>query len=178
MADKNFPTDFNDRGTVKTTDKLFIHNIDTGLTEFTTVAGLFASITTALGLKAPLNSPVFVNGISLGEDGGATTLDFLAWGDKIEITAAGMAIKSGSNIMFHLDINENETGRAYIFYNHDDVEIGRLDEDGNFTVTGVVSASGGDSDDWNAKQNAITGGTSAPTGGVDGDVYFQYEELA
>jgi hypothetical protein len=40
-----FPSEFSSRGTVKTSDKLMIHNIDTGATEYTTVAELFEAIT-------------------------------------------------------------------------------------------------------------------------------------
>jgi hypothetical protein len=49
---KRFPTDLADRGTVKVTDKLLIHNIDTGVTEYTTVQKLINSIGVA-GLKFP-----------------------------------------------------------------------------------------------------------------------------
>lgn len=45
MADKDFPTDLSSRGVVKLTDKLIIHNIDTGLTNYTTVGDLFTAIT-------------------------------------------------------------------------------------------------------------------------------------
>ncbi len=41
---KKFASDFVDRGTVKLTDKLLIHNIDTGVTEYTTVQKLFVAI--------------------------------------------------------------------------------------------------------------------------------------
>jgi hypothetical protein len=40
MADKSFPADYTTRGTVKPTDKLLIHNIDTGATMFTTAGEL------------------------------------------------------------------------------------------------------------------------------------------
>lgn len=52
MGTKIFPPDFLNRGTVKVTDKLMITNIDTGATEYTTVAELFATI-------APLANPSF-----------------------------------------------------------------------------------------------------------------------
>lgn len=42
MAGKRFPAEFDDRGAVKLTDKLFITNIDTGVDEFTTVASVAA----------------------------------------------------------------------------------------------------------------------------------------
>ena len=41
---KKFSSEFDSRGTVKTTDKLMIQNIDTGAVEYTTVAGLIAAI--------------------------------------------------------------------------------------------------------------------------------------
>jgi hypothetical protein len=56
MADKNFPADFSSRGTVKPTDKLLIHNIDTGATEFTTVAALHG---------IAYQTPVFANPLIL-----------------------------------------------------------------------------------------------------------------
>jgi hypothetical protein len=46
MATKKFPSEMDDRGVVKVTDKLMIHNIDTGLTEYTTVAELLAALST------------------------------------------------------------------------------------------------------------------------------------
>jgi len=39
-----FPSELSSRGTVKVTDKLIIHNIDTGATEYTTVSELLASL--------------------------------------------------------------------------------------------------------------------------------------
>jgi hypothetical protein len=56
MADKKFPADFSSRGTVKPTDKLLIHNIDTGATEFTTVAALHG---------IAYQTPVFANPLIL-----------------------------------------------------------------------------------------------------------------
>jgi hypothetical protein len=44
MGTKKFPSELSSRGTVKVTDKLIIHNIDTGATEYTTVAGLLAAL--------------------------------------------------------------------------------------------------------------------------------------
>ena len=43
MATKKFPSELALRGTVLTTDKLLIHNITTGATEYTTVAALLAA---------------------------------------------------------------------------------------------------------------------------------------
>lgn len=43
MATKKFPSELSNRGTVKPTDKLLIHNIDTGATNYTTVSGLFTN---------------------------------------------------------------------------------------------------------------------------------------
>lgn len=39
-----FPSEMSSRGTVKNTDKLIIHNIDTGATEYTTVAELIRAL--------------------------------------------------------------------------------------------------------------------------------------
>ncbi len=47
MATKKFPSELAGRGTVKVTDKLLIHNIDTGATEYTTVADLLTAISVA-----------------------------------------------------------------------------------------------------------------------------------
>lgn len=41
---KKFPSELSSRGTVKTTDKLMIHNIDTGETCYCTVAELIAAL--------------------------------------------------------------------------------------------------------------------------------------
>lgn len=41
---KKFPSELSSRGTVKTTDKLLIHNIDTGASCYCTVAELLAAI--------------------------------------------------------------------------------------------------------------------------------------
>jgi hypothetical protein len=45
---KKFPSEMSSRGTVKVTDKLLIHNIDTGATEFTTVSQLLATFNIAV----------------------------------------------------------------------------------------------------------------------------------
>jgi hypothetical protein len=54
---KRFPTDLTDRGVVKITDKLLIHNIDTGVTEITTVQQLLAALSiygnVGIGTTAP-----------------------------------------------------------------------------------------------------------------------------
>lgn len=49
---KEFANDFLDRGTVKLTDKLLIHNFDTGVTEITTVQELLTAIG-LMGVKFP-----------------------------------------------------------------------------------------------------------------------------
>ena len=51
---KKFPADLANRGAVKITDKLLIHNIDTGVTEYTTVAALLTALA--------LNGDVTING--------------------------------------------------------------------------------------------------------------------
>lgn len=56
MATKKFPNELNNRGTVLPTDKLLIHNITTGATEYTSASGLFA----AFGI-AVLNGNVGIN---------------------------------------------------------------------------------------------------------------------
>jgi len=53
MATKKFPSELSSRGTVLTTDKLLIHNITTGDTEYTTVNSLL----NALGLKGQVPFP-------------------------------------------------------------------------------------------------------------------------
>jgi hypothetical protein len=53
MATKKFPSELASRGTVKVTDKLLIHNIDTGVTQYTTVDELLD----ALGIKGQVKFP-------------------------------------------------------------------------------------------------------------------------
>jgi hypothetical protein len=50
---KRFASQFSDRGVVKVTDKLLIHNIDTGVTEYSTVDKLLD----ALGIKGQVKFP-------------------------------------------------------------------------------------------------------------------------
>jgi len=56
---KRFPTDLASRGILKLTDKLLVHNIDTGVTEYTTVSELLA----ALNL---VNNIITKNGCKVG----------------------------------------------------------------------------------------------------------------
>jgi hypothetical protein len=51
---ERFPLDMSDRGVVKITDNLLIHNIDTGVTEYTTVDKLLD----VLGIKGQVKFPV------------------------------------------------------------------------------------------------------------------------
>jgi hypothetical protein len=50
---KKFPTDLTSRGVLKVTDKLLVHNIDTGVTQYTTVNELLD----ALGIKGQVKFP-------------------------------------------------------------------------------------------------------------------------
>jgi hypothetical protein len=88
---KRFPLDLLDRGIVKTTDKLLIHNIDTGVTEYTTVAQLFAALSNLASgqLKFPViqNPSADVNTLDDYEEGTFTATMVCGTSGTITLTA-------------------------------------------------------------------------------------------
>jgi hypothetical protein len=200
MADptpKSFPTDFSSRGTVKVTDKLIIHDIDNGLTEYTTVQGLIDAITTLANLSitgiATIQGVIKGNGTTYLDiyqnttDGSDNKITRIGGGGDVSVNRGGYIILLGNEAAGSpgdVIIVPGTGGRAVV--------SGDLDVSGNTTgitktmvgLPNVDDTSDADkpvSDDTqsalNLKQNKITGGTDAPTGGNDGDIYFQYEEL-
>jgi hypothetical protein len=89
MATEKFPSELASRGTVKTTDKLIIHNIDTGATEYTTVANLLANY-------APLSSP------QLTDLPRVTRTIYGATAEMLRLTNAGSGVATGAYITFYM----------------------------------------------------------------------------
>lgn len=76
---KKFPSELASRGTVKVTDKLLIHNIDTGATEYTTVTELFAALLT---LSPTVNQITVSSGIINGAKS-VTITNLNTWYDLV-----------------------------------------------------------------------------------------------
>jgi hypothetical protein len=81
-----FPSETADRGTVKTTDRLLIHNIDTGATEFTTVLALLTALSNS-GIGLTLNSASYQNHLALSRSGNGVL--FTQSGTSILVEAVG-----------------------------------------------------------------------------------------
>ena len=129
MADKDFPTDFNPRGTVKTTDKLMIHNIDTGLTEYTTVADLFATVLANPQFTGNINNLTIGGALKLTRNTGSATLNCLYFANSTN---------DGVGDILYL-INDGSGGIKIMTNGSLRVDI---DGSGNINITGTIIASG------------------------------------
>lgn len=95
MATKKFPSELALRGTVLVTDKLLIHNITTGATEYTTVAGLFANPVFSGKAGFGTSTPISKVTINSATDGGIPALG-AASGSFTDLVANARGLVAGS----------------------------------------------------------------------------------
>ena len=93
MTAKKFPSELNDRGTVLVTDKLLIHNITTGATEYTTVAALQTALSSA-GTWTPV---LTFGGASVGITYTLQTGQYIKNGDLVTVIAQISLSSKGSS---------------------------------------------------------------------------------
>lgn len=139
---KKFPSELSSRGTVKLTDKLLIHNIDTGATEFTTVAGLIAV----------LDGSADINLADAGE-GDVTAVRIFSIGGSLYIQNG-----DGNYIKFR-----NKTGGLYaMFTNSGALCIGTVEPTSKLQVVGIAEYA----DNTAAVAAGLTAGAFYRTGDV------------
>ncbi len=140
---KKFPTDLADRGTVKITDKLLIHNIDTGVTEYTTVQQLFTALGVA-GLKFPaIQIPsTDVNTLDDYKEG--------TWVPSIKFGGLSVGLTYTDQLGFYTKIGRMVSLICYIKINSNGTSVG------NATITGLPYPVGGTHAACSIRINKVT----------------------